>query len=204
MKKLLAAFAILILIALTIIYSISLFNKPSETPSPTQTQQANQKSQTTQDTSNSNTQDTTSITSSSSSSSSSGSSGSSGGSGSGSSSSSDDTSSQNCRLEQISYALKNFISNSTCNLYQDEVCIDKTTTCFVNVQNLDQEVSGEFEIRFTFLEQGEIYFTTTQTKTVQANSIEPFQHSLQLQDQEAQKNIGCTSNTLKVPKKEVC
>src|SRR3989344_8202938 len=58
----------------------------------------------------------------------------------------------NCEEIQISYSLRNFVKEQTCNRYEENICVDKTSYCAIEVKNLDSETTGTFTIRFTHFE----------------------------------------------------
>ncbi|MFA5174255.1 MAG: hypothetical protein WC438_03675 [Candidatus Pacearchaeota archaeon] len=141
---------------------------------------------------NTNTEDINSNTiSGSSGSSSSGSGGSGGGRG---GSSSDGTTSTpeipsdaNCILKQISYGIKNFKQEREDNLI----------ICSLDLYNLDETTTGEFEIEFSLdnSELEEIYVK----KTIEALSNQTFKAEF-----ETYEDVTCSYQTLIIPKKEVC
>ncbi len=128
---------------------------------------------------------------------------SSGGGGSGGSSSDDPSS---CSQIPISYALKNFMKDSTCLSYNDNTCIDKIINCSVQVQNLDMEVSGEFtvKIRLQELENQNIIEETEVTYPVEQESLKIFEKAFSFQNEEANKNYTCIFSTTQTPTKSSC
>lgn len=121
-------------------------------------------------------------------------------------------SSSNCVVEKISYSLMNSDKITTCNQYQEEICIDKTVECSIEIHNRDSEVSDLFEVELIFLEEGETKEEPIDIKissfTPQPQDFKIFRESINVQstgeDGVANKNINCFFNTLKVPTKEVC
>lgn len=117
-----------------------------------------------------------------------------------------------CIIKQISYSMINLNKTSTCNQYQDDICIDKTTECSIEVHNRDNEIAGFFEIELIFIEEGSNKEIPLDSKTskffLAPRSYNTFKDSINIQSTEqdgpANKNIICLFNTLEVPKGEVC
>ncbi len=135
--------------------------------------------------------------------------GSSGGSG---GSSGGGSSSQNCIFKQISYSMINLNKTFVCNQFQGSICVDKTVTCSIVVENLDNEVNGFFDIKLIFLEEGknQEYAFDSKTSRFFLNFGENhfFEDFTNIQSSgingSANKNINCFFNTLEIPKKQVC
>lgn len=53
-----------------------------------------------------------------------------------------------CTLQQVSYGLKNFRKNETCNSYSGEDCVDKSYYCSLDIVNIDSNVAGTFGVNF--------------------------------------------------------
>lgn len=139
--------------------------------------------------------------------------GSASGGGSGGSSSDSGTSQTSfCTYQKVSYSLKNPFTNSTCNAYSNETCIDKTVSCSIEVYNRDLEISGVFTIEGYFVADGtsrfdsqisEINLAPEQSKKVYA--LSEIHSTPSLGDPGlADKDINCFFNTIEVPEKEVC
>ncbi len=112
---------------------------------------------------------------------------------------------QDCSLIQISYALKNLAVNEVCNSFQQQTCIDKTVTCSLEVQNLDNQISGNFKINFNFVnEQEQVLSAKQHSENVEANSIKIFSVEQTFASPEASQQISCMFNTLEVPRREIC
>ena len=54
---------------------------------------------------------------------------------------------------QISYFLVNPEKNSTCNIENNGICTNKTMTCEIKIQNMDETTNGNFDIELIFLEE---------------------------------------------------
>lgn len=113
----------------------------------------------------------------------------------------------NCDEQQISYAIRNFNFYSICNEYNEDICISKLVNCSAEVDNLDYETSGEFEIQFTFLDENR---NTIDTK-LQSYFLEPktsrvFEGIAELTngDENFNKEVSCSYATIKIPAKKVC
>ncbi len=116
------------------------------------------------------------------------------------------SSNSGCVLNKISYSLKNFEKTSTCNLYDGNICIDKTAYCSVEATNLDFEISGTFEIGFSFFEQGqeEILYSATDSQVLEPRNSGIFEVTANFQGQDANKDLTCSFNTEQVPTREIC
>lgn len=117
-----------------------------------------------------------------------------------------------CITKQISYSMINLSKKSTCNQYQDDICIDKTTECSIEVHNRDNEIAGFFEIELIFTEEGGNKEIPLDSKTsrffLKPMTYNVFKDSINIQSTEqdgpANKDITCLFNTLEVPKEKVC
>jgi len=118
-----------------------------------------------------------------------------------------------CSMKQISYSLENFNKTSICNINQSGICWDKTVICSVEINNLDNEISGTFKIELMFLEKGgnketDGFDITSSDFLLSPKQSEIFLHSTNIQstgeDGLANKEISCFYNTLEIPKKEIC
>ena len=111
---------------------------------------------------------------------------------------------QQCE-KQISYALKNFNTLEECLSEQDGVCLIKEVTCSLDIKNLDYETSGEFVIKFEFLDQsGVLLFSTTSSVYVNARETKNLQAQNQFEDENADKNFMCSFKTESVPEENIC
>jgi len=141
--------------------------------------------------------------------SSSSSSSSSGSSSGGSSSSSEGLSTPDCETEPLSYSLLAINKTETCNSEQNEICLDKTILCSLDVRNRDKKAAGNFKIELKFLQEGGSISEPIE-KIVHLVFLEPEaqEHledstTIQSTGEEgiANKNINCFYNTLEVPEK---
>jgi len=116
------------------------------------------------------------------------------------------TSSTNCYLTQIPYALKNLEVNQTCNsLNSEENCTDKTVTCSLEVQNLHATENGNFDINFNFVNADRNVLSSKQTSSiVSADTTATFQIQDFFTTPNANKEITCTFNTIQVPQEKIC
>lgn len=136
-----------------------------------------------------------------------GNSGGSGGSGTNRGTNENPNSKKNCQKVQISYSLGQITWNSICNMYENEVCINKLINCSAEIRNLEKTAGGEFGVEFTFYDKDNIetilgrkslnvFIDNQESKVVSGSLIIP--------DENANKEISCYCTTLSVPKKEVC
>lgn len=121
-----------------------------------------------------------------------------------SSSSGSQTIGEDCRMQQISYSLKNFGKTQECISYAGEECLMKTITCSLEVNNLDYEISGSFAVKFDFFADGAILESVTDTKMVEPRAAEIFLADYQVQGENANKELTCSFSTEEVPEREVC
>ena len=116
-----------------------------------------------------------------------------------------------CSEMQISYSLRNFIKNTTCNSFDGEICVDKTSRCSLEVQNLDDGTTGIFTIKFTHFElqdQNNILETEPVSFTLSPDQMKIFESETQIQSSgvegNANKDISCTFFSEQIPKKVIC
>jgi hypothetical protein len=135
------------------------------------------------------------------------------GSGTGSGGSESSENNNGCFKKQISYSLVNPKTNSTCNEYDGEICIDKTIKCSVEINNRDQEFEGIFKVEMDFVEKGKdratsLIETRTKETRIPPLGMEVFEETLNLQstgqDGIANKGVDCFYNTLENPYAEIC
>lgn len=128
---------------------------------------------------------------------------------------SDSQSTQNsglCTTKQISYSMENLNKTSVCNQYQDNICINKTVYCLIDIYNKDNEISGFFDIQIFFIEENKTQQDAIDVKTfrfsLSPDSKQIITTSTNIkssgEDGLANKKINCLFNTLEVPTKEVC
>jgi len=127
-----------------------------------------------------------------------------GGSGGGSGGSTSTSEEPDYCYQQISYSLRNFISNSECNEYSGSNCIDKSITCSVTVENLDSNISGNFEILFKILSNNEVLSSRVITNLLNPDQSLVFETTFQVTGINADKNIDCSSTSNAIPTRYVC
>jgi hypothetical protein len=114
----------------------------------------------------------------------------------------------NCFTRQISYSLENVREEETCNLYEGEICLDKTIKCSIEVHNSDKEITGIFKMQLNFAQNGINLDTKIQNLTIGPSQFEIFEATTHLQstglEGQANKHTDCLFNTLEIPTKEVC
>jgi len=105
-------------------------------------------------------------------------------------------------MGQISYSIRNFEQNSFCNQHQGLDCIDKTSDCSLIAENLDNQITGIFEIRFTFSDlSNQELSSDIISYSVNPGNNQTFASSFNIQGQEANQDIKCSYTTLKIPEK---
>ncbi len=103
---------------------------------------------------------------------------------------------------QISYSIRNFKQSSLCNQYQGTDCIDKTSDCSLLIENLDNQVTGIFEIKFTFSNTSNQELSSDILDySISPGNNQTFASSLNIQGQEANQDISCSYTTLTIPEK---
>jgi len=114
-----------------------------------------------------------------------------------------------CQERDITYSLLNLSQNSVCNQYEDEICIDKTVFCSVEINNRDEK-DGFFEIELKFVLESESVPLEIKSSRffLRAKESVLFEEQANFQSSgengTANKNINCLFQTTEVPKKEVC
>jgi len=103
---------------------------------------------------------------------------------------------------QISYSIRNFEQNSFCNQYQGADCIDKTSDCSLLVENLDNQITGIFEIKFIFSNPSNQELSSAILDySISSGKNQTFTSSFNIQGQEANQDISCSYATLTIPEK---
>ena len=117
----------------------------------------------------------------------------------------------NCQETQISYSLRKFVKNQTCNIFEGEICTDKNSFCSIEVKNLDDDITGIFTISFTHFElqnPENIIETESESFTLSPNEMRVFSSEIQIQssgmDGNANKEISCTFASEEIPIKSIC
>jgi hypothetical protein len=110
--------------------------------------------------------------------------------GGGSDSDGDSSQDSNQELEQISYSIRNFEQTSLCNEYQAENCIDKSSSCSLTAENLDNQVTGIFEIKFTFFNNlNDELFSESISYSISPGNNQTFKSNFNIQGQEANQDV---------------
>ena len=111
---------------------------------------------------------------------------------------------ETCREKQISYSVKNLKEISTCNIWQYG-CTDKTINCSVDIQNLDYETAGNFEIKFTISDESENEITyKTVNYFLEIREGKTFEALIIVIGENADKELSCSYNTIIIPRKQIC
>jgi hypothetical protein len=135
-----------------------------------------------------------------------------GGSGSGGSGNSGGTS-NNCTYLPITYSLINNKEVSKCNLYNGEVCIDKTVNCSIEIENREGALQARLTLRLTFVEKGKNvsvdgFDSDERNFILDPKEIKLFEGTTNIVssgiDGLANKEITCYFNTIGTPYKEIC
>ena len=112
----------------------------------------------------------------------------------------------NCISKQIPYSLKNFEESILCQEQEGEECINLIVNCSVEIYNLDDAFSGEFEIKYTLLDSSQ---NELEEKTLR-DSVEFGEQKLFMIDFTrndiggVNEDLSCFFSMVDVPEKEVC
>jgi hypothetical protein len=99
--------------------------------------------------------------------------------------------SNGCFNQQISYSIRSF----------NQVTENNLLNCSLIVTNLDESVTGEFEINFIFEDQNQHQvYAESLKKTISSKEEEMFSKVFDVTGQE----IVCKYKTVSIPKKEIC
>jgi len=113
----------------------------------------------------------------------------------------------NCVYNQISYSIGELNEFYFCNLEQENICVDKTAKCSVEVENFDETLGGNFEIFFTLSEKENkenIIQTQSVSKYIEFNSKQKLMMETTILGTEANKNLSCSYLSTKIPQQEIC
>ncbi|MEM3113479.1 MAG: hypothetical protein QXI33_03610 [Candidatus Pacearchaeota archaeon] len=111
---------------------------------------------------------------------------------------------------QISYSLESLMVSQVCQTWSNEVCTEKYINCSLDVYNFDKEISGLFEVQFSISDEDRENTPISLTKSdiIGTNAFKRFVVETTLTSTEqngiANKNLICSFQTLKVPKKNIC
>jgi len=116
------------------------------------------------------------------------------------------TNESNCVLKRLSYSLRNFEENVTCQEFAGDDCISLYAICSVEIFNFDDDFAGDFEIRYTLTDSSENNFgSETLSKNVGAGGNELFSVDFEIGSNDGvDENSQCLFNMVSVPVKEVC
>lgn len=115
-----------------------------------------------------------------------------------------------CTIKQISYSMINPNKTYICNQKENEICINKTIICSIEIHNRDSNINGTFNINLLFKEENEI--EDLHVKNFNFN-LEPMTYKRieenitiisTKENQIANKDINCLYTTLETPKKQIC
>ncbi len=116
----------------------------------------------------------------------------------------DADSASGCEEKQISYSIKDFNQISICSKYENALCIDKTINCSLKLENLDEEITGLFEIKFVFFnEDNEKLYSSISSFLLEPKTEKIIESIFNIKGEDAEEII-CSYNTLKIPKKQIC
>ncbi len=112
-----------------------------------------------------------------------------------------------CYTDKVAYSIGDIREFYICNLEEENKCIDKIAKCSVKVNNFDNEISGIFEVKFTFFEKqnmSNVISTSLVGLFVGSKDMKLFNSEELIQGEDADKNLSCHYSTTKVPRKKIC
>jgi len=117
-----------------------------------------------------------------------------------------------CTISQSSYSLENIQINQVCNAYSGQICIDKTITCSIEINNLDFEIKGNFNLEMFFVEAGKLKSDALEARNsefiIDPGEFQLYEETLNIQgsgeNDPSNKEITCFYNTLETPRREIC
>jgi hypothetical protein len=113
-------------------------------------------------------------------------------------------------LTSIPYSLINPQEIQTCNQESNNICLNKTIKCSIEVNNNDDTIEGDFELKASFSEKdSEIVFESKTSKVFLGPGEESFVEMMtdiisSGVDGRANKELTCVINTASVPQREIC
>ena len=116
-------------------------------------------------------------------------------------------SSGSCYTDQVTYSIGDIKESYICNSKEEDKCVNKIAKCSVKVNNFDDEISGIFEVKFTFFEKenlSNIISTSLISLSIGPKDMGLFNTEELIQGEDADKNLSCHYSTIKVPRKEIC
>jgi len=118
-----------------------------------------------------------------------------------------DSDSSGCPEIQFAYSIGEVYTNPVCLDYIGESCVEKKINCYSEIRNLEEDLSGLFEIEFVFYEvenRENILSSEQKSLFLLANERRMINSSLVLQNENLNLNVSCYFNTISVPKKSSC
>jgi hypothetical protein len=109
-----------------------------------------------------------------------------------------------CRNNSISYFIGHFVKSSVCNQYSGEICMDRTLDCSVTASNLDEEISGIFEIEFAVFGGETPIEPYVDSRVLGPGESAAFSGSFHVQGEEADDSLDCDFSTKTIPSIETC
>jgi len=110
-----------------------------------------------------------------------------------------------CTEQQISYVLKNFVKNGFCNSFVDGACVNKRIDCSLEAHNLDGEIGGTFNLKFTFFgEAGNEFGFVMKDIYLEPGANGGVNAIFDIQGESANKGVDCVYSVEGIPTKTVC
>lgn len=112
---------------------------------------------------------------------------------------------ESCSQEKISYTLSEFDHSEECLQYDGEICTEKEMRCSLMVTNRDDDVGGQFTIKFMFLNEADSIISDESVQhDLGPGETISFVSVVNLIGEEAGASYECDFEPEQVPTQEVC
>lgn len=116
----------------------------------------------------------------------------------------DNPSTKDFCTQTIPYLMSKFTTEENCLTEQNQICVEKSVNCTVTVQNLDNDLTGGFTVKFDFKTKNEIVSTLTQSKEIQPRQEQIFSQQKTFTSPESENSFDCSFSMQSAPQKQVC
>jgi hypothetical protein len=105
---------------------------------------------------------------------------------------------------RIPHSLGDFVENQECMNYEEEICTYKIVRCSLKLENLDKDVSGIFEIKFSLLDEDQKIINSENVKlSVNPRESSLFEVFFDVRDENAKSELSCREVVVNAPKKYI-
>ncbi len=112
--------------------------------------------------------------------------------------------SHGCSLKRLSYSLRNFEENITCQEWDGDDCVSLSAICSVEVYNHDNDFSGDFEITYALVDSSDNELDSeTLSQNITAGGNKLFSIDFLVSDN-VDENSRCSFGTTQIPIEEIC